>query len=271
MSLIRPGDPNLETILTKAANTGAFLHDGEWLISFHHPDHTSAMAAAAAYHGYLPMYEKSQRLLLLKLHQSRCMLRPGAVHIGRQVKKKAAQFRLSVDEAFREVVKATQEHTFTEQLGDCWLADEMAESYRRVNDLPERERRGVSFHSVELWHIESGRLVAGEIGYTVGSIYSSATGFARKKEFPGVGILQLAALGKLLERCGFTIWDLGMELDYKKEMGGEMQPRRTWLDHVRKLRDVPVVLKSPDVGLSAKELVAAAPEKPDDEKDAAQS
>lgn len=219
------------------------------------------MIAKAAWQGFLPMYEKGQGIVLLKLHRSRCTLSPGAVHVGKQSRKKASQFRISVNEAFSEVVKGVQEHTFTEEPGDCWLANEFAEMYRLVNSLPESARRGVAFHSIELWHKESGRLAAGELGYTVGSIYSSCTGFALKHDFPGSGTCQLVALGKLLESCGFELWDLGMELDYKIELGGKMQPRASWIAQVRRLRDTPTFLSSPPDSSSVKELLAAAPKR----------
>merc|ERR1712031_140188 len=87
-------------------------------------------------------------------------------------------------------------------------------------------------------------LVAGEIGYTVGGIYSSCTGFALKNEFPGCGTLQLVALGKWLQQRGFALWDLGMALDYKKKLGGKEQPRHMWAACVRRLRGMSIVLTS---------------------------
>lgn len=253
--MLRPDDPDTDAILTMALDTGKFLQDGEWLMSRLSPEHTPMLIAKAAWHGYLPMFEKRSSIVLLKIHKSRCMLAPGSVHIGRHSRKKAAQFRISVDEAFDEVVKAVQEHTFTARPGDCWLSDKFAEMYKAVNILPDSVRRGVSFHSVELWHKETGKLAAGEIGYIVGGIYSSCTGFALKEIFPGSGTLQLVALGKLLEKCGFHLWDLGMEMDYKKELGGIMQPRALWIASVRQLREVPASISSPEAS-TIKELLA---------------
>lgn len=251
--MIGPSDPNTDEILT-AAQTGRFLLENEFLISSRSREHTPSLIVKAVWHGFLPMYETSQGLVLLKLHQSRCLLTPKAIHIGRKVKRRADNFRLSVNEAFSEVVKNVQEHTWTEAKGDCWLADEFAEMYTLVNKLPASARRGISFLSVELWHRESGRLVAGEIGYTVGKIYSSCTGFALKEEFSGAGTFQLAALGRLLVKCGFECWDLGMELKYKKELGGEMHPRASWIATVQRLREEAVELTSPEAATSTRGL-----------------
>ena len=44
------------------------------------------------------------------------------------------------------------------------------------------------------------------------------------------------ALGKLLTKCGFEYWDLGMDLDYKRRLGAELMPRSEWLNQVRRSR-----------------------------------
>lgn len=78
-------------------------------------------------------------------------------------------------------------------------------------------------HSVEVW--SEGKLVAGELGYVVGSIYTSLTG---AYTLEGAGGVQLVALGKLLEKLGFSIWDFGMEMNYKIELGASSVPREKW-------------------------------------------
>jgi len=231
--------------------------DEEWLFSEVNSEHSPPLIAKAAWHGFLPMFSKDEELLLIKMHTARTVLEPGTIHVGRQSRKKSAQFRLSVNEAFDEVVRMLMEHTFTHEAGDCWLTPAFAKLYKAVNQLPDHARRGVRFYSVELWHKASGKLAAGEIGYTVGSIYSSCTGFALKKEFPGSGTLQLCALGRLLRRCGFQLWDLGMEMDYKKELGGKVRPRASWIACVRKLRETETQLCSQEATATTKDLLSA--------------
>lgn len=253
--MLDPSHPQADLILQTAVDSGKYLARGEWIYSVLSSEHSPALIAKAAWHGFLPMFSKREDLVLLKLHRSRTVLAPQSVHIGRQSRKKAGLFRLSTNEAFDEVVTLIERHTFTNKPGDSWLIPRYSELYKAVNRLPEELRRGVKFHSVELWHKKSGKLAAGEIGYTVGSIYSSCTGFALKDEFPGSGTLQLCALGMLLHRDGFQLWDLGMEMDYKLEMGGQVHPRAKWIACLRKLRDLPVSLSSPDADATAKELL----------------
>lgn len=258
--MLRSNEPHADTILQQAADTGRFLLDEEWLFSEVNSEHSPALIAKAAWHGFLPMFSKDEELLLIKMHTARTILEPGTIHVGRQSRKKAAQFRISVNEAFDEVVRLLTDHTFTHEAGDCWLTPAFSELYKAVNQLPDHARRGVRFYSVELWHKASGKLAAGEIGYTVGSIYSSCTGFALKKEFPGSGTLQLCALGRLLRRCGFQLWDLGMEMDYKKELGGKVHPRAHWIACVRKLRETEAHLCSQEASATTKDLLSSSVE-----------
>lgn len=81
--------------------------------------------------------------------------------------------------------------------------------------------------------------MAGELGYTVGSIYTSLTGFYTES---GAGQVQLCALAKVLVLCGFALWDFGMSMDYKVELGADMMPRNEWLATVQHLRTVKVSL-----------------------------
>lgn len=258
--MLRPDEEHADAIFQVAADTGRFLVDDQFLISPLDTEHSPALIAKAAWHGYLPMFTKRENLVLLKMHTARTTLAPGSIHIGRQSRKKAGQFRITVDEAFDEVVKLVNQHTFTSTPGDCWLTQQFADLYKAANMLPEDIRRGVRFHSVELWHNESGELVAGDIGYTVGSIYSSATGFALKDKFPGCGTLMLCALGMLLQRGGFELWDLGMEMDYKKDLGAEVHPRTSWLACVHKLRQNSARLEGQAATATTKELLVVSKE-----------
>jgi hypothetical protein len=94
---------------------------------------------------------------------------------------------------------------------------------------------------VELW--EEGTLVAGEVGYAIGRVYTSLTGFrTESKTKLAYGIAQLVALGKLLKLSGFELWNLGHPpkgrvMKYKIELGGTVLPRNEFLDLWRQARE----------------------------------
>lgn len=80
------------------------------------------------------------------------------------------------------------------------------------------------------------RLVAGELGYTVGTMYTSLTGFSSAD---GAGTVQLAATGRVLQAAGFDAWDLGMDMAYKRRMGAARVARRPFVGLVRQCRARP--------------------------------
>ena len=90
---------------------------------------------------------------------------------------------------------------------------------------------GITLHSIEVY--QGNKLVAGEIGYTTGAIYTSFAGFHSKN---GSGSVQLAILGLLLIASGFALWDLGMEIPYKLSLGAAVVPRKTFLEIWKRYR-----------------------------------
>jgi hypothetical protein len=46
----------------------------------------------------------------------------------------------------------------------------------------------------------------------------------------------MAALGRLLCQTGFTLWDLGMDMAYKQELGSQLMPRSEFVQEVKRVR-----------------------------------
>ena len=70
------------------------------------------------------------------------------------------------------------------------------------------------------------------------------------------------ALGKLLAKCGFEYWDLGMDLEYKRRLGAELMRRVDFLANVRRSRveNKGVELQCGGERKNAKELIEERPE-----------
>jgi len=220
--------------------------------------------------GFLPIATRAgtRGYLLPKLHVERCVLRlspESDLHVGRSTRKKGRRFLLSVNERFDAVVAGCHR-----QHGENWLYPQIVNAFRLIHQRT-REGSGVNamvlnpetlepldvssvrLYSIEVWNAETGALAGGELGYSVGGIYSSLTGFSNEDN---AGSVQLGALGKLLMECGFRYWDLGMGMEYKTKLGAEMMRRSDFLDRVHRTRveDKRVVLRC-DGRRSAKELI----------------
>lgn len=132
---------------------------------------------------------------------------------------------------------------------DCWFYAPLTKAYRAIHSQnSDIGVYGIRIHSVEVWRSEhvaeddtgtvltSKRLVAGEVGYTVGKSYTSLSGF-RLSDANGAGTVQCCAVAKLLQRCGFGMWDLGMGMPYKYDLGAQDVSREEFLQHLSVMRD----------------------------------
>eukprot|EP01012_Entosiphon_sulcatum_P058537 TRINITY_DN8262_c0_g1_i2.p1 TRINITY_DN8262_c0_g1~~TRINITY_DN8262_c0_g1_i2.p1 ORF type:complete len:241 (-),score=21.46 TRINITY_DN8262_c0_g1_i2:163-786(-) len=188
---------------------------GDFCIS---PSFEPKFMAALFYEGFLTIATPAGRscLLLPKLHQQRSIIEFKDLHVAHKARKHSKQYELSLDKAFPAAVACC-----IKQHGQNWLLPPMVDSLTFMHK--NRVHPQVSVHSVELW--KNGQLVAGEIGYLVGKVFTSMTGFCRLKN---AGTIQLVALGKRLQSCGVELWDLGMGMGYKTAL--------TWSNGCAKVR-----------------------------------
>jgi Leu/Phe-tRNA-protein transferase len=199
--------------------------------------------------GFLPI--ATEGVILPKLHRERCVITlPQSLHLSKSVRKKSKKFRFTVNRCFDAVVKACQK-----QHGHrCWLYPELVAVFKQIhepghvdtvviphpntnnnnnNDNETRQECPVRLYSIEVWNDETNEMVAGELGYTVGSIYTSLTGFSAQNS---AGSVQLLALGRLLSTLGFSLWDLGMDMEYKQSLGSHAMSRDDFVSHVHDVR-----------------------------------
>jgi Leu/Phe-tRNA-protein transferase len=213
--------------------------------------------------GFLPI--ATDGILLPKLHEHRCVVQlPEHLHVSKSVRKKSKKFTITINQAFQKVVQGCR----TQHGTHCWLYDPLVEAFWNIlqaghvdaallveneeEDVEERQRHPpprrrvapVRLYSIEIWNATTGDLAGGELGYTVGSIYTSLTGFSAQDT---AGSVQLVALGRLLCHLGFTLWDLGMEMSYKTQLGSHLMARDAFVAHVHRVREesLPLLLPQP--------------------------
>lgn len=148
------------------------------------------------YEGFLPIASdfQDQCFLLPKLHRQRCVLLLNAMqpeHVPKVVRKRAKKYKLVLNRDFDGVVAGCHE-----KHGIPWLYPPIVESFKTLfqaggDGVELFPGRKVRFFTVELYDVATDSLVAGELGYTVGSVYTSLTGFSKAN---GAGTVQLHAL-----------------------------------------------------------------------------
>jgi Leu/Phe-tRNA-protein transferase len=214
------------------------------------PEFRAQQIASFARAGFLPMAVKLERkdlkLSLFKLHRKRCIIDLRALTGYRNDPEfsyqaetptalfyraaranrggKSAKYRISVNEDFDGVVYGIN----TQHGVKSWFLEPLVNEFRKLQESPVY---GVQILSIELW--EGIELVAGELGYAVGGSYTSLSGFHMRK---GTGTIQMLSLGELLRQRGFLLWDLGMLMKYKLDIGAEMVYRERFLNMFREAR-----------------------------------
>ena len=188
-------------------------------------------------------YEPIQ-ILMPWIHMKRSMLDFHDVHVSKSVKKNAKKYTMTTDAAFDEVLLGCIQQHGEGWLyrGERWLLRRIFKAQQLKKMIAERKNieeevdpTNSGVHSFELWDGQ-GQLVAGDLGYTVGGVYTSMTGF-RVPDVKGCGTIQMVATAALLRRMGYAWWDLGMVMAYKKELGAVVVTREAFMERLENDRN----------------------------------
>jgi leucyl/phenylalanyl-tRNA--protein transferase len=159
----------------------------------------------------------------------RMVLYVSEVHVSRSLSKviKASRFRVTLDTAFRDVVRgcaeARRDHEGT------WITPAMEEAYVRLADL------GYA-HSVEAW--QGGSLVGGLYGVAVGRMFFGESMFTRVSDASKVALVSLT---QQLERWRMPLIDCQMSTTHLASLGARDMPRADFVREVRYLVQQPPV------------------------------
>ncbi|MFL0797922.1 MAG: leucyl/phenylalanyl-tRNA--protein transferase [Cellvibrionaceae bacterium] len=156
--------------------------------------------------GIFPWYEEGQPILWWS-PAPRTALRPDDIHISRSLRKtlKRKPYRISMDEAFEEVIAAcAAPRAYAE---DTWITVEMEEAYCELH------QQGYA-HSVECWNGDT--LAGGLYGIAIGKVFFGESMFSRADNASKIALVHLC--GQLRE-WGYRLIDCQMHTDHLASLG----------------------------------------------------
>lgn len=185
--------------------------------------------------GFIPIcfsHPEIGQLLIPQMQASYAVLDWENRHCGRSMKRwqrspafADQNYRLSLDHDLEDIVAGIQKTHGDES----WLEGRYVELLRELTDTDP----GVDFRLTATGLLaRDGELIAGEVGYEVGMVYTSLTGFFHRENRLDnhAGKLQLHLLAEELESRGFAFWNLGQpEMAYKIQFGAKVVPREEFL------------------------------------------
>jgi leucyl/phenylalanyl-tRNA--protein transferase len=181
---------------------------------------------AAYRNGIFPWFSDGEPLLWWS-PDPRCIFETRDLRINRSLRRQLAgkHWRVSVDEAFAEVVQACAAPR--KDGSGTWIVPAMIEAYIGLHALGHA-------HSVEVW--EGDMLVGGIYGVAIGKLFCGESMFSRQS---GGSKLALIELARLLRERGFPIIDAQVANAHTLSMGAREIPRAIYLDMVRRLASAP--------------------------------
>lgn len=187
-------------------------------------DYSAAYYIAQAKAGFIAVTEvhKGEELLLPEIQFEYALLDLEHLHCSKKVAKLISKenLQLTIDTNIEEIAEY-----INETHKKCWLTKQYASILRSTAGLDE------NFKVITAYVEHHGEIIAGEIGYMIGKTYTSLSGFSMKnKVYKNYGTAQLVLLGRYLKENGFTLWNLGHDIPYKKTLGAQLCEREYFLD-----------------------------------------
>lgn len=171
-------------------------------------------------HGIFPWYEEGQPVLWW-CPDPRAVIFTDKLKISRSLKKtlRNRPFKVTVDEAFPDVVKACAEPRPGSH--GTWITPEMLQAYTQLHE------QGYA-HSVEVWD-EQGKLVGGLYGVLINHVFSGESMFSRERDMSKVALVYLA---EWLNARQIRLIDCQIPNPHLTSLGAELLPRRIFLKYL---------------------------------------
>ncbi len=171
----------------------------------------------AYHHGIFPWYSEGQPILWWS-PDPRSVLFPEKLRISRSLRKNIQKnrFRITFDQAFKEVITACAEQPRPGQ-GGTWILSEMANAYIQLH------KQGIA-HSVEAWLDDT--LVGGLYGVAIGKIFFGESMFARATDASKIAF---ATLVTHLRSWKFELIDCQLQTRHLDSLGAVNIPRADFI------------------------------------------
>lgn len=184
--------------------------------------------------------EVGNQIILPEIQRSYCVLDWARLHAcNRSVKKsiKVSNLRLQINHRPSILVRRMVEYHGTKN----WLYSQYRQLCSKLFQAGTLDISGLhaiqtkfTLCSVEIIN-ESGDLVAGELGYVIGAVYTSLSGFCVREKKRSIGKMQVVSLARRLDQCGFKFLNLGQPpmgpvMKYKADVGGLVLERPDFLN-----------------------------------------
>lgn len=204
-----------------------------WSPSFDPPFYIAL--AEAGFISISHLHEEAGAILIPELQESYAVLDWSNLQAPAELERLLSSERLIAEEIELRVVEDSSLviERISEHHGEqSWLTEPYVEMLSR---LPRADSRDFTLHGVELWSNRRRRLIAGELGYSIGRSYTSLSGFHTRdehgeREWRHFGTLQMWMLARHLEARGFAFWNMGHPYqEYKSSLGARILPRGEFL------------------------------------------
>ncbi len=147
----------------------------------------------------------------------RAILELDGFHVPRSLARvlKKGEFRVTIDEAFPEVIKACAARAPGRRT--TWISAEFIGAYTTLHQAGHA-------HSIECW--QGARLVGGIYGVAIGGLFAGESMFHRVDNASKVALFHLVTH---LRQRGFTLFDIQMLTPITQQLGGVTLSREAYL------------------------------------------
>lgn len=173
-------------------------------------------------YGIFPWYSFKNEPIMWWCPMKRFVIFPEEIHISHSMKQlmKSDRYRITVNEAFRDVMINCGKAEGRNEMEGAWLGDNMIEAYTQLHE------QGFAA-SVEVW--DDDRLVGGLYGVNIGNSFFGESMFSLE---PNTSKLALITLAMLMEDSGGII-DCQFETSHLKSMGGRYITYEEYMDIIK--------------------------------------